>query len=313
MRLDFNVLCIDDHPDNVKSAVDSLGDHVEQEGFRLHVQYAGTLEDALSVINDEVWTDGIDLVLVDYDLGSGSGGDRALTRIRSAMPYKEVVFYSAVSTADLRKLAYEAGVEGVYCANRRSLSETITGVFDALVKKVLDIDHCRGIVLGATSDVDHLVNDILRTVDAQLSDDQRTESLQFAIDRIDRTISSSQVTRDKLAAGGTMEMLLAEHQLFTSYDRLRLLIAMHDLRFNKSESTLRKAIGRYAEKIVKVRNMLGHLRLTPGQPHAALRAFGGEKVEPETLREVRKELIQFRDQFHRLAELVSAGDAGSEA
>jgi CheY-like chemotaxis protein len=312
MRLDFNVLCIDDHPDNVKSAIESLGDHIEQEGFRLHVQYSKSLENAFSVINDDLWSDGIDLVLVDYDLGSGSGGDRALTRIKNAMPYKEVVFYSAVSTADLRKLAYEAGVEGVYCANRLSLGETITGVFDALVKKVLDIDHCRGIVLGATSDVDHLVNNILQTVDAQLSEDQRIEWLQFALARIDETISRSQLAREKLAAGGTMEMLLAEHQLFTSYDRLRLLIAVHDLRFNKTQSALRKAIGRYAERIVKVRNVLGHLHLIPGQPHAALRSFGGEKVEPDTLREVRKELIQFRDQFHRLAELVSGGDAGPE-
>ena len=35
------------------------------------------------------------------------------------------------------------------------------GVFDFLVKKVLDLDHTRGIVMGATSDIDFIVNECL--------------------------------------------------------------------------------------------------------------------------------------------------------
>lgn len=306
MRLDFNVLVIDDQPNGIKGAIENLKQHVEEEGFRLAVKNATSLDEAVTMIGDHVLADVVDLVLVDYDLGTGSGGggDEALSHIKTAMPFKEVVFYSARSTAELRKLAYDAGVEGVYCATRISLGETVGGVFDALIKKVLDIDHCRGIILGATSDLDHLVNEMLRTVDAQLTEEQRAASLQFALQRIDATLERFKEKRKTLSKEPNLEALLEENQLFTSADRLHLLLNVHDYRYER-KSPLRKAVGRYLAKIPGVRNMFAHVRLTPGDHHTRLSGFGEEKLDPITLRAVRRELIEFRDQFQQLAELFN--------
>jgi CheY-like chemotaxis protein len=306
MRLDFNVLCIDDQPNAITGAIDSLRDHVEDEGFRLKMTYAGSLDAAILAVDDHVLTDGIDLVLVDYDLGSGSGGEHALARVRNAMPYKEVVFYSARATAELRKLAYEAGVEGVYCATRTSLGETVVGVFDALVKKVLDIDHCRGIILGATSDLEHLVNDMLLAMDGQITAEQRVATFEYAIERMDETLERFQKIRDGFGREITMESLLEAHQLFTSVDRLKLLLNMHDHRFDK-KSGLRKAIGQYINRFPRVRNMFAHVRLSHGQPIAALRPAGNHvEVNAQALRAVRKELIEYRDQFQELADRIQS-------
>lgn len=308
MRLDFKVLWIDDQQGGVRGVLDHLRDHVEEEGFRLEVFPVETLEHASALITDHVWADGIDLVLVDFDLGSGSGGELALGQIKRLMPYKEVVFYSSRATADLRKLAYDEGVEGVYCANRTSLAETITGVFDALVKKVLDINHCRGIILGATSDVDDVVNGILSTIAGSGNGEDQAYFLQMAMERIDEALKRFQLQRDQLADQASFEEILRNHQYFTSADRLRLLIALHDRKLQKTQPALRKAIGRYLDSIPRVRNMFGHARLTPGQQLPALRGFGEQRVDPETLREVRRELVKFRDTFHELASLLCPED-----
>ena len=45
-------------------------------------------------------------------------------------------------------MASEAGIEGIYCAERENLPDEVIGVFESLIKKVLDLDHTRGIVMG---------------------------------------------------------------------------------------------------------------------------------------------------------------------
>ena len=77
---------------------------------------------------------------------------RAQSRDRQTDRRGLLLAYSANNDAkELRKLAFEANLEGVYCASRVELVDEVLGVFDSLVKKVLDLDHTRGIVMGATS------------------------------------------------------------------------------------------------------------------------------------------------------------------
>jgi CheY-like chemotaxis protein len=306
MRLDFNVLWIDDQPTGVIGAIENLRFHVAEEGFMLQVKQVTNVEEALELVTDHVLVDQIDLVLVDFDLGvgDGSGGEKVLAAMKTAMPYKEVVFYSAAATADLRKRAFDEGVEGVYCANRMSLADTVKGVFDALVKKVLDIDHCRGIILGATSDIDYLVNDILRAIDTELDAEQRAELIGRALKMIDSNLDRSRKARDKLAEAATMEAVLEQHQLFTSANRLQLLRVITENRYEEEQPELGEMLKEYVNRIPQVRNMFGHVPLAAGDAHKALSDFGGATVDPDTLRDVRKELIRFRDQFLRLAGLA---------
>ena len=42
----------------------------------------------------------VDLILMDYDLGPGKKGDEGLSEVREIFPYKDIVFYSGLSTTD---------------------------------------------------------------------------------------------------------------------------------------------------------------------------------------------------------------------
>ena len=63
-------------------------------------------------------------MLVDWNLGGGVQGQQAIETIRDeGILYKDVVFYSAANNVlELRKLAFEAGVEGVYGSVQPALS-----------------------------------------------------------------------------------------------------------------------------------------------------------------------------------------------
>src|SRR5262249_33615319 len=145
MRLDFNVLWVDDQPARVISQITAIKKGMEDEGFEFKPIQCKTMDQVRERVSDNLFTDEIDLVLVDWDLGEEIKAQEAIVQIRKRLQYKDVVFYSANTVPrELRQLAFEAGLEGVYCSDRDGLIMEVIGVFESLVKKVLDIDHTRG-------------------------------------------------------------------------------------------------------------------------------------------------------------------------
>lgn len=307
MRLDFNVLWVDDQPARVESHIESLKLHVMEEGFNLEVTPARTIEEAQAHIGDSVFVDDIDLVLVDYDLGQGVTGDAVITEIRRRAPYKDVVFYSAIAPGELRRTAEARALEGVYFANRTDLSETLRGVFDALVKKVLDIDHCRGIVLGATSDIDAVVHELLTTALPTLEPADQALAVKKVVERLIEKAERLDRHRATLEGEAALEALFSDHELFTSYDKLRVLSFIVRRRFT-SETELRKAIAAYMDTMPRDRNRLGHVPLVAAGGRRELRDGAGETITAERLRAVRRELIAFREHLDRLADLLTPSE-----
>ena len=66
----------------------------------------------------------------------------------------------------MRQIAAEKELEGVFFSgrNRDQLLGKINSVFDLTVKKVVDVDNMRGIVMSGVAELDHLVTDIIRAI-----------------------------------------------------------------------------------------------------------------------------------------------------
>src|SRR5579872_5858563 len=124
MRLDFNVLWVDDQPRGVAAQIDAIRKRMQAEGFQFSPKLCQSVAEVKAAITDDVFTDEVDLILVDWDLGGGVVGQDAVAEIRGTVRYKDVVFYSGQQTPDvLRRLAFDNGLEGVYCASREGLIE----------------------------------------------------------------------------------------------------------------------------------------------------------------------------------------------
>ncbi len=171
MRLDFNALWVEDQPNAVKDQSEAIAEGMVEDGFEFRPTMCRTLDAVKALLADDIFNDEVDLILVDWDLGGGVQGQDAIAAIRQDILYKDVVFYSANNNVlQLRNLAVAAGVEGIYCATRAQLVQEVLGVFQSLVKKVLDLDHSRGIVMGATSDIDRLVLEFVEIIHGKVAD-----------------------------------------------------------------------------------------------------------------------------------------------
>jgi CheY-like chemotaxis protein len=173
MNLTYTVLWIEDDKDFIDSFdTDDLREYVEEQGFDLEIVYRSSPEE----IRAEVDGSQFDLLIIDYNLADGDAessdlhGSDVIRQIRNQKCLTEVIFYSQSGPPTLRKIAAEKELEGIFYSGRRTeqLLGKIKDVFNLTVRKVVDVENMRGIVMAGVADLDHLVTDVIRAVHGSL-------------------------------------------------------------------------------------------------------------------------------------------------
>jgi hypothetical protein len=299
LRLDFNVLWVDDQPNAVNAQITRIKTLMADEGFSFNPTQCRSISEVETLIAGEVFQDEVDLILVDWDLGGGVHGQDVIERIRQVAQYKDVVFYSAQTpAAELRRLAFDKGLEGIYCASREGLVEEVFGVFESLVKKVLDLDHMRGIVMGATSDIDHMIHSCLLHIEAKLDEAGKKALVDQAIKRVQDRVKDIAKQGEKLGAATDVATILKAHMIFSANDRLRMLCRLleSDTKHAQSVGTIQS----YMDNVVPDRNVLGHMVLAPeGRPQAVVN-IEGQLINLDDMRTLRKTILGLREDFRSL-------------
>jgi hypothetical protein len=307
MRLDFNVLWVDDQPGLVADQITAIRLGMQEEGFEFRPVQCQSLGETRRFLADNVFNDEIDLVLVDWTLGEGVQGQDAIAAIRESIRYKDVVFYSGNNDVDeLRRLAFDAGLEGVYCATRPVLVDEVLGVFESLVKKVLDLDHTRGIVMGATSDIDQLVLESISALHAKLGQPAQVSMVAGALEIIEKRMNEHAAALVKLKGDSNLATLVEAHMLFTANDRLRMLSRALQLESLKPHAGLRVHVAKYMDEVVPKRNRLGHRILSPEGRPTGIALGAGEVITAEEMRELRKLILSLRGEFRGLRDALSS-------
>jgi enamine deaminase RidA (YjgF/YER057c/UK114 family) len=307
VRLDFNVLWVDDQPDRVAAQIRSIALQMAAEGFEFKPRQCTTIDQMEEAISEHVFTDEVDLILVDWDLGNNVHGEDAIERIRQTVQYKDVVFYSGQTpVTELRQKAHEKQLEGIYCASRDGLVDEVVGVFDSLIKKVLDLDHTRGIVMGATSDIDHMVNTCLTLAHGKLDDAGKSKFIKEALKRVAKKVKNITKQGEKLHATPSVEALFKAHMLFTADDRLRMLANILYMEAFAAHSDRVTTIESYRDGVVHDRNTLGHAVLVPEGKPSSVVDDTGKVVDIAQMRELRKLILSLRADFRALLDAMQA-------
>ena len=297
MRLNFNVLWVEDQPKRVQAQADAIKLRVGELAFEFVPNYCESIATLKEKISDDVFKDEIDLVLVDYELGSGELGQDAIVEIRGALQFKDIVFYSAQNeTQKLREIAFENGLEGIYCAGRDDLVEEVFGIFESLTKKVLDLDHTRGIVMGATSDIDDISKNCLIALYRKLDKERQIKFSEESLGKVKDKLASYGKKVDKLQEAPDLLVLLEQHGIFTANDRLRALARILKIDDFQEFASYMDVITNYIDEIVPKRNILGH---------QAIELEKRQDIGIDEMHELRRNLLELRSQFRDMHSAVS--------
>ena len=297
MRLDFNILWVEDQPKNVEAQRKRIEMLMREQGFKLQTEVATSIEKATSYIGDGIYGDHIDLILMDYDFGGKPDGEAGHEMVRDTFPYKDIVFYSA-QAKDLTEIVARNKIHGVFCCHRAGLPDTVIHVFDVLVKKVLDIDHSRGIVMGATSEIDEFVNESLICVLEKA--DQETIDAAFKIigKQLDKTKKQFNEDCTRISEAKEISEILKIHNVYSSAHRLRLFMGiLKQLGIHGKEQ---KAMSRYVNDTIPKRNDLAHVSVKRDGFSRKIFDQSGKELTTEDMQVLRSALLK----HHKLFENV---------
>ena len=185
MNLIYKILWIDDAQDWIESIDrDLLENYIKAEGFDPEFEIRTSPEE----IAQDVDGKSFDLMVIDYNITENGSkcGDDIIKSVRDNDCLTEVIFYSQNASTTLRQLAATKEIDGVFYANRDqdSLIRKIQDVFDLTVRKVVDVNNMRGIVMAGVADLDHLLGDLIGEIHIKLDDDGKVTHRKKLLERM---------------------------------------------------------------------------------------------------------------------------------
>jgi hypothetical protein len=212
------------------------------------------------------------------------------------LPYKEIIFYSA--NTDIGDVLRDSGVQGVYSTSRDDIPLVVEEIFLVLIKKVIDIEHSRGIAMGATSDIDGLVNECLVLIFNSVDKEISTSYFQQIFSRIDEIEKEFPKKISKAKQISLIDDLFKHHFVYTSNDRIRLLKTI--LKTEENNTSVDASIKNYIDEIVPLRNDLAHVNVKVDGFSRKIFTREGVELTPEAMRQLRIDLLKFRELMEQL-------------
>jgi len=249
MNLIYKILWFEDQLLWAQPLVREIKTFVEEMGFIFSEPQFERDNSNINNINYEEF----DLILMDYNLSGTEKGDVLIKRIREHNFFSEIIFYSADGALKLREEVFNNGLDGVYCADRpaNSFLRKVQEVIKVTVKKVLDLNTIRGIVMAETSDIDKKMLDVITIYANSLEAVAKNAFLEKRRNKLLKSIN------EKIEDLKTSSLdNFYNNLLFDSSQKWRTVLDIVKNRIPEKESLTRL----YDPEIIQKRNRLAHVK-----------------------------------------------------
>ena len=262
MKLAFQLLVVDDQPDDLRSAVSILQEHLDSKGFDL---VRTDLPAPSGPDWDAILNQGrsYDLVMVDYNLSQSEMGDVAAKRLRAALPYTDIIFYSAERRTELLRLLAEQQVEGVFVAHRQELDDPLVGLADAVIGKAVDLNHMRGIAMAEVAEMDLLMEELLVPV-FQLDHPDIGAVAKKTVKQLKSSMNDESKRLCRNLEKGGLSAVVSDGRVFTLYHKYIALQRLARLLPDAHLAPKLKMLKSFQDDIMQNRNLLAHIKEDSG-------------------------------------------------
>lgn len=258
MQLEYNILWFDDQQGPITPFVDRVKGMISRLGFEPKIELRivdGAAGDPLASLP----TYGLDLVLMDYRLGGGHDGATLARRLRHSFRDTDIVFYSSDPAKELRRLIFEQDIDGVFSVSREHLTVRVNGIIQGQLRRMLDLNHMRGLVMAATSDLDMAMIECLEVVQHVLHPGEGAAAFAAAIaERVSEGLRRKADEVDGFGRKGRLAKLLREPSFgaFLRWEVLKEEVVK--LADKVSERQFIENLDKYNADVIGPRNDLAH-------------------------------------------------------
>jgi hypothetical protein len=248
MKLQYKILWFDDSAEIFDSLdLDYLKNQISEWGFVPDIDLVTTPEGFLEKSPYGEY----DLLVVDFNLEGYGHGQDFIAQVRGQEVFTEIIFYSSGSASLLWDAVHQHKLEGIYIANKDGILERIIKVGQQTLRKVLDLENMRGIVMAEVGDLDLLLNSILVAAIGGLGADTQKEIFGRFYKACSEHHDSHKASLDSFNEAPTVEFLLSlcdSDKRWQNYGRAR----------KHHEVLKKKELGDYVVEILRPRNFLAH-------------------------------------------------------
>lgn len=297
MNLNYSILWYDDNKEFFESQdMEPIETEIASWGFQPKIF---PVHNAVE-LQQHAPFDQYDMLVVDFDLGENKHGDQFIKDVRDQNVFAEIIFYSMKETDDLWQAVSVKRLEGVFVANKKNIGPKLIRVARQSVRKVLDLENMRGIVMAEVGDLDGLLEKIFILAMAGITEEHRQKVFNGFIEK-------SKEPDKKLEAA------LLEFEKAPSIDSLLQLCDSSDKRLQNVNRVKRhhpllsgkNFAEEYQYEILRPRNFLAHG--IPNQNNGTgflFRHRGKEYTfDDDVSRTLREKILGYKKAF---AEIVEA-------
>jgi DNA-binding NarL/FixJ family response regulator len=240
-----------------------------------------------------------DMIVVDFNLGN-ERGDKFIKDVRDQKVFTEIIFYSTSESSELWKAVHDHQLEGVFVTNKRGIEQKLLRVALQSVRKVLDLENMRGIVMSEVGDLDALLEEIFKRAMQGIAPEQQRN----IFDRFhEKTSEQNKEFMGALSAfkeapsiDGLLHLSDSDKR-WQSFNRVK---KHHNLLKNN------RLTGDYQKDILSPRNFLAHgvpERKTDGS--FLFRHKGKEYTFDDGVSQtLRKKILEYKSAFTEIAEIL---------
>lgn len=303
MRIDYNILWIEDDQSWYDTTLELFKDTLDDQGFELIPQKCDNIDQIKKLIEQ----DGLkkyDILLIDFTLKNSDSGDEIIKLVRDNSIYTDVLFYSS-AIENVTESMQKHGLEGVYTADRKELETKFEIVFNTTIKKVQEINSMRGLIVGETSDLDVLIEKLTLHISShtlKLEDDKLDEIINFYVD--DFLKKSPDTFLKKYKEHGFYNWF---HKIDASrkWNIFRDLLKKCPVKDDPSIKSFLEVNKEYSKEVINIRNKFAHSKSEEKDGKMVLKAqLGQEDFEYDDAKfvEIRTNLKKHRKNFESIFE-----------
>lgn len=299
MRLEYKILWFEDNDSWYESIIDEVKEFIEEDLCFEYVEPTRKKDDSdFGSINFNDY----DLILMDLNLENSLEGNTLIQRIRDLDVFTDVIFYSAKGIASVRNVIKEKNLDGIYCVGRSNpdFINKFKKIVRTTIKKILDINNMRGLVMSEVAEMDAYMIKILEQYVKGLSD---KEKVDFIEKRKSKICSSIEQGREQLMK--ISDETFFTHRDFNSNHKWRTVKEI--IKKKKIDIKISEELDSYSKEILSRRNELAHVKEKIDQltGQRILVDKDGNKYDDEAFKNLRQNIKKHEMNLKKILNLVS--------
>lgn len=296
MNLSYSILWFDDDKDFFESLdKEPIETEIASWGFLPKIEPVHNAAE----FNKHAPFDKFDMIVVDFKLGD-EHGDKFIKNVRDQEVFTEVIFYSFSESSDLWKAVHDQKLEGVFVTHKSGIEQKLLRVARQSVRKVLDLENMRGIVMSEVGDLDALLEEIfVRAMNGITQDQQKNVFERFHKDTNEQA-EQRQLALSAFKNSPSIEKLLElcdSNKRWKNFNRVK---GQHALLKNRNFA------GDYVQEILWPRNCLAH-GIPERKEGSLVFRFSGKDYpfDDNTSQTLRKKILEYKSAFTEITEVLA--------